>query len=275
MKKQQNNGAVMLWWGSALLTGGFPLYLIWLLSTTFVPIDNTDGSPVAIMVVLSAESEFTPILEQKPAVGITQAFNEPMAEQFEAQPEEVNDFITLPELPNASLIVEKKVVATKKEPAKVKPLQPKVREPRQPVIESMPDNHSHSTPPAAATSTPLSGESHQVAAAANSDSSHIQNLKMNWRGRLQGHLAKFKRYPFDARKKRQEGTATIRFVVNQDGYVLSAKLINSSGVGILDAEALAAIKRAQPLPKPPAELIPQGQITLTLPVGFNIKSKRH
>lgn len=275
MKIQQNNGAVMLWWGSALLTSGFHIYLIWLLSNTFVPINNTDGSPVAIMVELSAEPEFTPILEQIPAIGILQTFNEPMAEQFETQPEEVNDLITLPELPNALLIVEKKVVAAKKEPAKVKPLQSKIREPRQPVIEPMPNSHSQPAPPAAATSALLSGDSHQVAAAANSNSSHIQNIRMNWRGRLQGHLTNFKRYPFDARKKRQEGTATIRFVVNQDGYVLSAKLINSSGIGVLDTEALAAIKRAQPLPKPPAELIPHGQITLTLPVGFNIKNKRH
>jgi periplasmic protein TonB len=90
---------------------------------------------------------------------------------------------------------------------------------------------------------------------------------------LQGHLVEFKRYPPRARKQRQQGIATIRFVVNKDGHVLSAQLIKSSGAAILDHEALALIKRAQPLPKPPTELLLHGQITLALPIGFDLKNK--
>lgn len=66
----------------------------------------------------------------------------------------------------------------------------------------------------------------------------------------------------------------IRFVVNREGYVLSSQLIKSSGVAILDREALALIKRAQPLPKPPTELLSHGQITLELPIGFDLKNKK-
>lgn len=271
MRIQHNNDKVVLWWGSALLTSSFHIYLLWLLSTTFIPMINTDDSPVSMMIALSTEPEFAPIWEQKSAVGITQDFNEPVVEQSESQPESADDFIILPEQPVASLVVEKQVEAIKKNPAKTKRLRSKVKEQRQPTTEPTADNHNKPTPAAVATSTPLSGESHQVAAAANSDSSHIQQTKVSWKGLVQGHLNNFKRYPPSARKKRQQGTTTIRFVVNQDGYVLSVHLTNSSRVMDLDNEALAVIKRAQPLPKPPAELLSHGQITLTLPIGFNLK----
>ncbi|CFR22812.1 putative TonB protein [Yersinia kristensenii] len=265
---------MMLWWGSILFTSGIHVSLIWLLSNTFMLPPSTEVSPVAMMLALSTEPEFTQNLEQDPVVGITQNINEPIVEQLENQPEDISDMLTAPEHSNASLIVERKVETAKKEPTKVKRLQQKVMTPRQPISEPISESPSKPSAPAAATSTPLSGESHQVAAAANSDSAHNQKSKMNWKSRLQGHLAGFKRYPLSAKKQRQQGTASIRFVVNTEGYVLSAKLIKSSGIAALDQESLAMIKRAQPLPQPPAELLSNGQVTLTMPIGFELKNKR-
>ncbi|CNH16353.1 putative TonB protein [Yersinia kristensenii] len=265
---------MMLWWGSILFTSGIHVSLIWLLSNTFMLPPSTEVSPVAMMLALSTEPEFTQNLEQDPVVGITQNINEPIVEQLENQPEDISDMLTAPEHSNASLIVERKVETAKKEPTKVKRLQQKVMTPRQPISEPISESPSKPSAPAAATSTPLSGESHQVAAAANSDSAHNQKSKMNWKSRLQGHLAGFKRYPLSAKKQRQQGTANIRFVVNTEGYVLSAKLIKSSGIAALDQESLAMIKRAQPLPQPPAELLSNGQVTLTMPIGFELKNKR-
>ena len=206
-------------------------------------------------------------------VGIQQTFNEPEVEPQDAQPEDVSNLLTAPEQPNAVLLVEKEVEITEEEPVKIKRPQQQVMKPRKPVIEETPENRNKPSPPAAVASTTLSGESHQIAAAANSDSLYKQKVKMNWRSRLQGHLVEFKRYPPRARKQRQQGIATIRFVVNKDGHVLSAQLIKSSGAAILDHEALALIKRAQPLPKPPTELLLHGQITLALPIGFDLKNK--
>lgn len=56
--------------------------------------------------------------------------------------------------------------------------------------------------------------------------------------------------------------------------MLSTKLVKSSGVIALDQEALAVVKRAQPLPQPPAGLLSNGQISLTMPIGFELKSKK-
>ncbi len=265
---------MMLWWGSILFTSCIHVSLIWLLSNTFMLPPSTEVSPVAMMLALSTEPEFTQNLEQDPVVGITQNINEPIVEQLENQPEDISDMLTAPEHSNASLIVERKVETAKKEPTKVKRLQQKVMTPRQPISEPISESPSKPSAPAATTSTPLSGESHQVAAVANSDSAHNQKSKMNWKSRLQGHLAGFKRYPLSAKKQRQQGTASIRFVVNTEGYVLSAKLIKSSGIAALDQESLAMIKRAQPLPQPPAGLLSNGQVTLTMPIGFELKNKR-
>ncbi|MGP2467273.1 energy transducer TonB [Yersinia sp. 2540 StPb PI] len=274
MMIRKNNTRTLLWWGSAMFASSTHMYLLWLLSTESVLVKHPDDSPVAVMLTWSTETQFSQNLEQNPVVGMQQIFNEPQVEQREAQPEEVNNLLTVPEQPNAVLLVEKELGIAKKEPAKIKRSQQPVIKSRKPVIEETPENNNKSSPPAATTSTTLSGESHQTAAAANSDSLYKQQIKMSWRSRLQGHLMGFKRYPPSARKQRQQGIAIIRFVLNKDGHVLSAQLIKSSGAAILDHEALALIKRAQPLPKPPGELLLHGQITLALPIGFDLKNTR-
>lgn len=274
MEIRPNNGSWVFWGTSALLTSGIHIYLIWLLSNTFIPPTSTEISPVAMMIAVSAEPEFAQHMEQDSAVGITQDINEPVTEPSEHQPEEVGHVLTAPEHSNAALLVERELDAPQKELSKAKRPQQKVMTPRQPISEQTPENHSKPSAPAVVTSTSLSGESQRVAAAANSHSLHNQQSKMNWKSRLQGHLAGFKRYPPRARKQRQQGTVIIRFVVNKEGYVLSAKLIKSSGVAALDQEALAVIKRAQPLPQPPVELLANGPVSLTLPVGFDLKNRK-
>ncbi|WP_050539282.1 TonB family protein [Yersinia mollaretii] len=273
MKIQQNNNRILLWLGSALFASCVHVYLLWWLSAPAVAVTPPYPYPVAVMLGLSAEPEFTPNVEQNPVVGITQAVSEPEVEPAESQPEQVSELLTAPEQPNAVLIVEKERERVKKEPTKAKRTPKEVIKPRKPIMEDTPVNRSKPAPSAVTSSSTLSGENQQIAAATNSDSLHMQQIKLNWRSRLQGHLMGYKRYPPIAKKQRQQGTATIRFVVNKQGDVLSAQLINSSGVAILDHEALALIKRAQPLPKPPTELLSHGQITLALPISFDLKNK--
>ncbi len=64
-------------------------------------------------------------------------------------------------------------------------------------------------------------------------------------------------YPHMARKMGWEGKVTVSFVVRESGHVENIKIIESSGVGILDKNAVETIKRVLPFPKPPvkAELI--------------------
>lgn len=64
-------------------------------------------------------------------------------------------------------------------------------------------------------------------------------------------------YPRVARKMGWEGKVTVSFVVCENGYVDSIKIIETSGIRILDNNAVDTIRRVSPFPKPPvkAELI--------------------
>ena len=60
------------------------------------------------------------------------------------------------------------------------------------------------------------------------------------------------RYPEAARERGATGVATVRFALDGGGAVTLADLAQSSGDRALDDEALAAVRRASPLPAPPA-----------------------
>ncbi len=91
--------------------------------------------------------------------------------------------------------------------------------------------------------------------------------KPTWEGLVLGALNKVKRYPREAGFRRQQGVPWIRFVMDRDGRVLSVRLERSSGFRPLDDEAVALPKRAQPLPKPPADVAGE-TIELVVPIEF-------
>lgn len=93
---------------------------------------------------------------------------------------------------------------------------------------------------------------------------------VNWQAQVLGHLEKFKRYPRAAQRRRYEGIVRVRYAVDRLGKVLSVQLADSSGHESLDAEAVAAVQRASPLPPPPAELAGD-PVTVTTPIEFLIR----
>lgn len=89
----------------------------------------------------------------------------------------------------------------------------------------------------------------------------------NWAGLVLGRLEQFRRYPAPARRDRQQGVAYVRFTIDREGHVLASSLDRTSGHTLLDREAVALVRRADPLPAPPPEL--EGDtVTLTVPVEF-------
>ncbi len=60
------------------------------------------------------------------------------------------------------------------------------------------------------------------------------------------------------------------FTMDRAGHVLAATLVHSSGSLALDEEAMALIRRAEPLPPVPAEM-PGATVTLTVPVTFALR----
>ncbi|MBC3199225.1 energy transducer TonB [Pseudomonas poae] len=84
------------------------------------------------------------------------------------------------------------------------------------------------------------------------------------------HLNKFKSYPIASQLAGVEGTNQLRFTIDGDGNVVSYELVHSSGNADLDAATLGLIRRAQPLPKPPANLMKNGPITITAPFIYSL-----
>jgi TonB family protein len=69
-----------------------------------------------------------------------------------------------------------------------------------------------------------------------------------------GRIDRAKQYPLAAKKNGWEGKAQVSFTVGADGRPGGIKIVESSGVSLLDEEALATIIRASPYPAYP-ELI--------------------
>ncbi|EIM3748177.1 energy transducer TonB [Campylobacter coli] len=89
---------------------------------------------------------------------------------------------------------------------------------------------------------------------------------------LMAHLAKFKKYPQEAIMQKQEGVVRIRVSIDESGNVLSKELKKSCPYAVLNDEALSLFKRASPLPKPPKEMLKDGEkISFVMPIDYNIK----
>jgi periplasmic protein TonB len=81
------------------------------------------------------------------------------------------------------------------------------------------------------------------------------------------HLERRKRYPAEARRAGRQGTAQVRFSIDANGNVQSVSLTSSSGVAELDAEVVALVRRASPVPAPP----PGVSRTIVVPIRFSMR----
>jgi len=88
--------------------------------------------------------------------------------------------------------------------------------------------------------------------------------------KLLRHLNRHKRYPAAARAKRQQGVVYVRFVMDRRGNVLSALLEKACAFDSLNAEGVALLARAQPLPAPPPEM-EGNSIEMIVPVEFSLR----
>jgi len=95
---------------------------------------------------------------------------------------------------------------------------------------------------------------------------------VTWQGLLLGHLEQYRRYPRQAERLRQQGVAYVRFSVDRQGNASNIRLGQSSGHPLLDEEALATVRRASPLPPPPAE-ITGDPVEVMVPVTFFLRRR--
>ncbi|MEW6738864.1 MAG: TonB family protein [Nitrospirota bacterium] len=102
-----------------------------------------------------------------------------------------------------------------------------------------------------------SGSKKDTDAVGNSEEkARMRYLKEHF-GYIRDTIMKNLSYPHMARRMGWEGRVTVSFIVYESGHVENIKILESSGFGVLDKNAMETIKRVCPLPKPPvrAELI--------------------
>ncbi len=68
----------------------------------------------------------------------------------------------------------------------------------------------------------------------------------------------------------QSGMPKIKFVMDRQGKLISRELAESSGSELLDATALRDVERAEPFPKPPAEMS-DDMLTVLVTIAFGGK----
>ena len=179
-----------------------------------------------------------------------------------------------PPTPVEELPIPKLAEAPKPKISVPKPVKPK-QKPQQPKPEKKPEpvkeKPSEEKPSdAAPTKTP----SVKSAAPAPGPSAQQLAAKASWEGALLSHLGKYKKYPAAAQSRGKEGLNRLRFVVDAEGKVLSYELVGRSGNADLDRATLEMIRRAQPLPKPPADMLTNGSIEIVAPFVYSIDKRR-
>jgi protein TonB len=163
-----------------------------------------------------------------------------------------------PPAPDAELRAEPHRAEQPKEPAEEQPQEMSAQErsveaAAVPVATAPPQI---AAPPLQSAAAPVAGLS---GAAAKAEAS--------WRKDLASRIARYRRYPKAAREHRVEGLVTLHFTVDRAGRVLTARVLESSGSPLLDAEAMAMLQRATPLPVPPPQAA-GASFELVLPIRF-------
>ncbi|MBH3413182.1 energy transducer TonB [Pseudomonas putida] len=168
-----------------------------------------------------------------------------------------------PPLPKLAEAPKPKIAIAKPPKPKPKPQPPKPeKKPEPPKDEPPAKEQVADTPPS---NTPPQ----KSAAPAPSIASNSQALP-TWQSDLLRPLAKYKRYPEDARRRGLQGINRLRFVVDAEGKVVSYSMAGGSGSAALDRATLEMIRRAGTVPKPPAELLTNGTIEVVAPFVYSL-----
>ncbi|MBR0958212.1 TonB family protein [Bradyrhizobium japonicum] len=153
-------------------------------------------------------------------------------------------------------------VPPKPEPAKIAPVEKLA--PAKPTVVRPDARKPSDAPPAPRTSAPPRAERQAPLASAVSAGS-VASAIASYNQRVRAHLMRFHQYPASANG--QKGVAKLSFTLGRGGQVLSSRLAGSSGVAVLDAQAMAMLRQAQPFPPAPPE-ITYATVPISIGVAF-------
>lgn len=182
---------------------------------------------------------------------------------------------TLPDVPKVDVPTPPTpVVAQKAEVALPPPVptpKPAPPKPKERVVDRRPPTPVRATPPRAKRAERQDAErppaqasgARSAAAVASLSSGASAASRSSWQGALVAALNRAKR------PQGETGSASVRFSIDRGGRLLSANLAGSAGIGSLDQEAVALVRRAS-LPPAPSDVL-GATFTFTIPIRFTIR----
>jgi len=93
-----------------------------------------------------------------------------------------------------------------------------------------------------------------------------------WQAQLLAHLQRYRRYPRQAERLRQQGISHVHFLVDRQGRISQPRIERASGYRLLDEETLATVRRASPAPPPPPE-VKGNPVEVVVPVSFYLRRR--
>lgn len=164
-----------------------------------------------------------------------------------------------------------KLVEAPKPKLVVAPPKPKPRPPK-PIV-TKPQLKAQDKPAQQTAPAPVASAADKPAAPQHAAASAPSKAEVSWQSKLISHLSRYKRYPDDALRRGLEGVNRLRFVVDGNGKVLSYTLVGKSGSLSLDRATQQMIRRAQPLPPPPAEMLTNGRVEIVAPFVYALERR--
>jgi protein TonB len=94
--------------------------------------------------------------------------------------------------------------------------------------------------------------------------------KQHYLAALAAAIDRNKYYPLSSRRRGEEGTVLVRFVIQKDGEFSDLSVVESSGSRRLDKAALKTLRRVAPFRKIP-ESVGRSHWSITVPIAFSLR----
>ena len=91
----------------------------------------------------------------------------------------------------------------------------------------------------------------------------------NYSNLLRAHIAKHKKYPRIAQRRKMQGEVVIAIQIGGDGSLISKNIQKSSGHKVLDREGMNMMEKSKPFPVPP-DTLKNSVTNVVVPIAFNL-----
>lgn len=248
---------------SALIHLG--LLAFFLVGTSLLPHAGPPETRVGVSLQMFQPSPPSPAVAEPPSEPVVEPQPEPVAEVLpepvEPPPPPEPEPIPKPEPAKPKPKPKPKPPKPKPKPPKPKP-RPQTAQPRPPVSEAVPQA-------AVSTAAPTAGEASTSAHPA-SDASLVRRVEEAYKMALRKAIESHKVYPRRAVRLHQEGEILVGFSIRRDGGIFDLRVVESSGMALLDRAALEAVRQVDgslPFPKE----IERSVWAFTLPISYTLR----